>query len=60
MRQVGDTLVWLGVILVVAAVLYFTPRFASYVSAVQALQERGKVAWQVMPHGPAEIADASP
>jgi hypothetical protein len=30
MRQVGDTLVWLSLIAVVAAVLYFTPRFASY------------------------------
>ena len=60
MRQVGDMLVWLGVILVVAGVLYFTPRFASYVSAVQALQERGKVAWHVFPHGPDEIADVTP
>ena len=32
MRQVGDTLVWLGLIMVVAAVVYFTPRFASYLS----------------------------
>jgi hypothetical protein len=33
MRQVGDTIVWLGMILVVAAVIYFTPRLASYVTA---------------------------
>ena len=33
MRQVGDTLVWLGLIVVVAAVLYFTPRFASFFTA---------------------------
>jgi hypothetical protein len=33
MRQVGDTLVWLGMIVVVAAVIYFTPRLASYVAA---------------------------
>jgi hypothetical protein len=32
MRQVGDTLVWLGLIVVVGAVIYFTPRFASYLS----------------------------
>ena len=32
MRQVGDTLVWLALIVVVAAVVYFTPRVASYVS----------------------------
>jgi hypothetical protein len=32
MRQVGDTLVWLGMITVVGAVVYFTPRVASYVA----------------------------
>ena len=31
MRQVGDTLVWLAMIMVVAAVIYFTPRVAHYV-----------------------------
>jgi hypothetical protein len=36
MRQVGDTLVWLGLILVVSAVVYYTPRFASYVTASEA------------------------
>ncbi len=34
MRQVGDTLVWLAMIGVVAAVVYFTPRLASYVGSV--------------------------
>jgi hypothetical protein len=34
MRQVGDTLVWLAMIGVVAAVVYFTPRLASYVGNV--------------------------
>jgi hypothetical protein len=33
MRQVGDTLVWLAMIAVVAAVIYFTPRVARYVRA---------------------------
>jgi hypothetical protein len=33
MRQVVDNIVWLGMILVVAAVIYFTPRLASYVTA---------------------------
>jgi hypothetical protein len=33
MRQVGDTLVWMALLVVVAAVLYFTPRVASFVSA---------------------------
>jgi hypothetical protein len=32
MRQVGDTLVWLAMITVVVAVVYFTPRVASYVA----------------------------
>jgi hypothetical protein len=33
MRQVGDTLVWLAMIGVVGAVIYFTPRLAHYVHA---------------------------
>jgi len=33
MRQVGDTLVWLAMILVVAAVVYFAPRVANYVAS---------------------------
>lgn len=33
MRQVGDTLVWLSLIAVVAAVLYLAPRVANYVSS---------------------------
>ena len=36
MRQVGDTLVWLAMIGVVAAVVYFTPRLASYVGCCRA------------------------
>ncbi len=31
MRQLGDMLVWLGLFVVVAAVVYFTPRIANYV-----------------------------
>ena len=38
MRHVGDTLAWLGMILVVAAVIYFTPRLASYVAASTATE----------------------
>ena len=33
MRQVGDSLVWLAMIGLVAAVVYFTPRLASYVGS---------------------------
>jgi hypothetical protein len=35
MRQVGDTLVWLAMIGVLAAVIYFTPRVARYVGAMR-------------------------
>jgi hypothetical protein len=46
MRQVGDTLVWLALIVLVAAVLYITPRVASYVSTREAPPEaKGRVAW---------------
>ena len=34
MRQIGDTLVWLAMITVIAAVVYFTPRLASYVTSM--------------------------
>jgi uncharacterized protein involved in cysteine biosynthesis len=34
MRQVGDTLVWLAMIGVVVAVVYFTPRLASFIGSV--------------------------
>ncbi len=59
MRQVADTLVWLSLIAVVAAVLYFTPRFASLFATRErdALQAgRGGVAWQVV--GDAEEVSA--
>jgi len=52
MRQVGDTLVWLALIAVVAAVLYLTPRVASYVSSPGKdafHHRRGGVAWHVAP-----------
>jgi hypothetical protein len=32
MRQVADTLIWLGLMSVVTAVIYYTPRFANYLS----------------------------
>jgi hypothetical protein len=50
MRQVGDTLVWLALIAVVAAVLYLTPLVASYVSSREkdaSDHRRGGVAWRV-------------
>jgi hypothetical protein len=36
MRQLGDTLVWMAMIMVVGAVVYFTPRLANYVAAMGA------------------------
>jgi hypothetical protein len=50
MRHVGDTLVWLVLILVVAAVVCFVPRLADFVSAMQGYQDRGKTAWRVTVH----------
>lgn len=50
MRQVGDMLVWLAVILVVAAVVYYTPRVASYVTSRESHQEPGRVAWRTAAH----------
>jgi hypothetical protein len=50
MRQLNDTLVWLGVILVLAAVVYFTPRFANLVSAVQDQQYRTRAQASVLVH----------
>lgn len=46
MRQFGDTLVWLGLILVVAAVVYFTPRLASYVSRSERQGGSDRVVWR--------------
>jgi hypothetical protein len=60
MRQVGDTLVWLGLILVLAAVVYFTPRLADFVANVQSGQERESVAWRVVADQPDESSDAIP
>jgi hypothetical protein len=34
MRQIADTLVWLAMIMVIAGVIYFTPRLANYVTTM--------------------------
>jgi hypothetical protein len=57
MRQVGDMLVWLAMILVVAAVVYYTPQVASYMSGRDTYPAHGKVAWHAMQHG--EVSPAS-
>jgi len=40
MRQLGDTLVWAGLILVVGGVVYFTPRLAHYMAMKQEKLDR--------------------
>jgi len=57
MRQVGDMLVWFAMILVVAAVVYYTPQVASYMSRGDTYPMNGRVAWHAMQHG--EIPPAS-
>jgi hypothetical protein len=51
MRQFGDTLVWIAMILVVAAVVYYTPQIADYVSATESQSIHRNVAWYAMHHG---------
>jgi hypothetical protein len=60
MRQFTDTLVWLALVVVVVAVLYFTPLVASYVSSREGeavAEHRGGVAWRLTAHS-ARVAPA--
>jgi hypothetical protein len=57
MRQVGDTLVWLAMIGVVAAVVYFTPRVARYVGAMGADHGRECVTCRAIDYQPSESSD---
>jgi len=45
MRQVGDTLIWLAMILVVAGVIYLMPRVASYVAAAESEHDHAAVTY---------------
>ncbi len=60
MRQVGDMLVWLVLIVVVAAVVYFTPRFANYVASEQSEHARDSRTSRVMAYQRSESTDATP
>jgi hypothetical protein len=60
MRQLGDMLVWLGLIVVVAAVVYFTPRIANYVAAEQPDRGRDAQASHVMAYQNFGYPDAAP
>jgi hypothetical protein len=60
MRQVADTLVWFAVILVIAAVVYFTPRFANYVAAAQSDRARESRTSRNMAFQQLDSPDATP
>jgi hypothetical protein len=60
MRQVGDMLVWLALILVVAGVVYFTPRFANYVASERSGHGRESRISRVMAYQQFESPDATP
>lgn len=57
MRQVGDTLIWLALILVVAGVVYFTPRLATYVTAATADYGVGQAGHRSAQHSSDAITD---
>jgi hypothetical protein len=60
MRHVGDTLVWLGLMLMVAAVIYFTPQVADYVSSMAADRGHEAVTYRELAlhhHGGASHSD---
>jgi hypothetical protein len=60
MRRIGDMLVWLGLILIVAGVVYFTPRFADYVASERAKHERESKDWRVIAYQQFGAPDATP
>jgi len=59
MRQVGDMLVWLALIVVVAAVIYFTPRFANYFASEESDHGRESRTSRVMAYQQSESPDAT-
>jgi len=60
MRQVGDTLAWLAMIVVFAAVIYFTPRVAHYVGAMEPEHARGCATCGDASHEQGEASDRTP
>jgi hypothetical protein len=60
MRQLGDMLVWLGLIVVVAAVVYFTPRIANYVASEQPDRARETRTSRVVAYQNLDYSDATP
>ncbi len=60
MRQVGDMLVWFAMILVVAAVVYYTPQVASYMSGRDSHPVHGRLALHAMQNGEVPSASETP
>ncbi len=56
MRQVVDTLVWLAMISVIAAVVYFTPRLANYVTLMSSEHPQACLTCQGTVHATQDIA----
>jgi hypothetical protein len=53
-------LVWLAMILIVAAVVYFTPQVASYVSAKESRSIQRNLAWHAIHHAEQPPAEEDP
>ncbi len=60
MRQVLDTLVWMAMISVVAAVIYFTPRFASALATMGARHGQEYRTYEEVTPLNLDTADANP
>ncbi len=60
MRQVVDTLVWLAMISVIAAVVYFTPRLANYVTSISGEHPQACLTCRGIMHATHEIAIRTP
>jgi hypothetical protein len=60
MRQVGDSLIWLAMIAVFVAVIYFTPRVAHYVHAMDEGHERDCVTCRGLFHQQGAPVDRTP
>jgi len=60
MRQVGDSLVWLAMIAVFAAVLYFTPRVAHYIHVMSDEHGRDCMTCHGFSHQQSEVSNPIP
>jgi hypothetical protein len=60
MRQVGDTLAWFAMIMVITAVIYFTPRVARYVGAVDDEHDTNCTTCRAISHQQVELSNRAP